>query len=344
MINHDQSFCFGVAGERARRREKPECLNRCLPGESEQLHGPTGRLSARSTIINERIHTIMRLANVDGRAVLLTANDSGIDVAQASAGKFGPDPAAVYEDWAAFRAWVEHAPAGPTTSFDRAQLRSPSPTPRQIVAIGLNYAEHAAESDFEAPEGLPPTFTKFVSSLTGPDAEVTIPPGGSVDWEVELVVIMGRTAARVPEGRAWEYVAGVTIGQDISERVSQLAGPAPQFSIGKSFAKFAPVGPWLVTPDEVPNRDDLALGCAIDGETMQDGRTRDLIVPVARLIAELSRTITLQPGDIIFTGTPAGVGVGRAPQRFLQPGEELISWIEGIGEMRQTFVGSVEEV
>lgn len=282
----------------------------------------------------------MRIANVDGRAFLLTADDRGLDVAEASDGKFGPDPISIYEDWDSFRAWADEAPEGIEKSFSRGQLRSPSPAPRQIVAIGLNYGAHAAESGFEAPDQLPPTFTKFVSSLTGPDAEVVIPLGGNVDWEVELVVVIGRTVVAVAEHDVWGFVAGLTVGQDISERVSQLAGPAPQFSMGKSFPKFAPVGPWLITPDALEDKDDLALGCAVDGETMQDGRTRDLIFPVARLVAELSRTITLYPGDIIFTGTPAGVGVGRDPKRFLQPGEELVSWIEGIGEMRQTFVAA----
>lgn len=281
----------------------------------------------------------MRIANVDGRAVLLTTDTSGVDVATASAGKFGPLLPSVYENWDSFRTWADdHAHLAPDVHFERHQLASPSPTPRQIVAIGLNYSAHAAESGFDAPTGLPPTFTKFVSSLTGPDCEVVLPPGGNTDWEVELVVIIGRAASNVAADDAWDHVAGLAIGQDISERVSQLAGPAPQFSLGKSFPNFAPVGPWLVTPDSVPDKDDLALGCAVDGETVQDGRTRDLIVPVSRLIAELSRTLTLYPGDLVFTGTPAGVGVGRTPQRFLQSGETLVSWIEGIGEIHQTFV------
>ena len=281
----------------------------------------------------------MRIANVDGRAVLLTTDSSGIDVAVASAGKLGPQLPSVYEDWESFRAWAEGQTDVPAdVHFDRDQLHSPSPAPRQIVAIGLNYSAHAAESGFEAPTGLPPIFTKFVSSLAGPDCEVVLPPGGHTDWEVELVAVIGRTAKDVAEADAWDHVAGLAVGQDISERLSQLAGPAPQFSLGKSFPRFAPVGPWLVSPDSVPDRDDLALGCAVGSETVQDGRTKDLIVPVARLVAELSRTLTLFPGDILFTGTPSGVGVGRTPQRFLQPGETLVSWIEGIGEMHQTFV------
>jgi 2-keto-4-pentenoate hydratase/2-oxohepta-3-ene-1,7-dioic acid hydratase in catechol pathway len=280
----------------------------------------------------------MRLANVDGRAVLLTADDRGIDVAAASDGKFGPELPSLYGDWDGFRVWAESTgDRADDVRFGRAQLGSPSPAPRQVVAIGLNYRAHAAESGFDAPGDLPPTFTKFVSSLSGPDTEVVLPAGGHTDWEVELVVVIGRTAHRTPVERAWDHVAGLTVGQDLSERISQLAGPAPQFSLGKSFPGFAPVGPWLVTPDEVPDRDDLALGCAIDGETVQDGRTKDLIFPVAALVSKLSAALTLYPGDLIFTGTPAGVGVGREPQRFLQPGETLRSWVEGIGELRQTF-------
>ncbi|MCG3751861.1 fumarylacetoacetate hydrolase family protein [Amycolatopsis sp. Poz14] len=283
----------------------------------------------------------MKLANVDGRAVLLTAEDKGIDVAKASGGLFGLG--SLYRNWTEFQAWAEKVTAEPDVVFARTQLGPPSPEPRQIVAIGLNYDAHAAESGFASPDGLPPVFTKFVSALTGPDAEVVLPPGGNVDWEVELVAVVGQTAHRVAESEAWEHIAGVTIGQDLSERVSQLAGPAPQFSLGKSFPDFAPVGPWLVTPDELADRDDLALGCAVDGETVQDGRTRELIFPVARLISALSQTITLYPGDLVFTGTPSGVGVGRTPQRFLRAGEELVSWIEGLGEMRQTFVAALED-
>ena len=281
----------------------------------------------------------MRLANVDGRAVLVTADNEGIDVALASEGKFGPDLGPVYEEWSGFSAWAEALPeSAEVMSFARSQLGSPSPTPRQIVAIGLNYRAHAAESGFAVPDSLPPTFTKFVSALAGPDVTVTLPSGGHTDWEVELVLVIGQVAKNVDAIDAWDYVAGVCVGQDISERISQLRGPAPQFSLGKSFPNFAPVGPWLVTPDALPNRDDLALRSEIDGQVMQSGRTRDLIFPVSELVSRLSETITLYPGDLIFTGTPEGVGLGREPQRWLQPGETLVSSVEGIGEIRQLFV------
>ncbi|MFJ8816206.1 MULTISPECIES: fumarylacetoacetate hydrolase family protein [Amycolatopsis] len=284
----------------------------------------------------------MRLANVDGRAVLLTADDRGVDVESASGGKFGPGLPAIYEDWKGFRSWAESADTTGATAFSRTQLGSPSPAPRQIVAVGLNYREHAAESGFAVPDRLPPVFTKFDSSLSGPDTRVVLPPGGNTDWEVELVVVIGARAAGIDAAEAWDYVAGLAVGQDLSERISQLAGPAPQFSLGKSFPGFAPVGPWLVTPDSVPDKDDLELGCALDGEVVQQGRTRDLIFPVAELLSKLSETIVLYPGDLIFTGTPAGVGQGRQPRRFIKPGETLRSWIEGIGELNQTFTESQE--
>lgn len=286
----------------------------------------------------------MRLANVDGRAVLLTSDTEGFDVEAASAGKFGPSLPAVYEDWDGFISWAEQQSGDEgVVGFSRSQLGNPSPSPRQVIAVGLNYSEHAAESGFSVPDRLPPTFTKFVSSLTGPDCTVVLPPGGNTDWEVELVVVIGRAAANIEESEAWGYVAGLAVGQDISERVSQLAGPAPQFSLGKSFPKFAPVGPWLVTPDAVPDKNDLALGCAIDGDIVQQGRTGDLLFPVPSLISKLSSTITLYPGDLIFTGTPAGVGLGRTPPRFLKAGEKLDSWIEGIGELHQVFADPDEE-
>jgi 2,4-didehydro-3-deoxy-L-rhamnonate hydrolase len=133
-------------------------------------------------------------------------------------------------------------------------------------------------------------------------------------------------------------VAGLTVGQDLSERITQTSGPSPQFSLGKSLPGFGPTGPWLVTPDEFDNPDDLELGCTIDGEQMQKGRTRDLVFSVPALISRLSHKLPLLPGDLLFTGTPAGVGLGRTPPRYLAPGEELVSYVRGIGELRQRFV------
>ena len=160
--------------------------------------------------------------------------------------------------------------------------------------------------------------------------------GDSVDWEVELVVVIGRTADAVAEQDAWGYVAGLTVGQFISDRHLQLAAGG-QFSLGQSWRGFGPMGPWVVTPDELDNRDDLALGCSVNGEEMQAARTSDLVFNIAQLIAELSKVLPLWPGDVIFTGTPPGVGIVRKPPRFLQAGDPLETWVEGIGTIRNVI-------
>jgi 2-keto-4-pentenoate hydratase/2-oxohepta-3-ene-1,7-dioic acid hydratase in catechol pathway len=279
----------------------------------------------------------VRLANHRERAVIVLSDTQGADVETASAGAFGPGLSEVYSDWGEFTAWAAAAQLTADVEFDRASLGSPSPEPRQVFAIGLNYGDHAAETGFEKPDRLPPVFSKFVTSISGPQSVVHLPPGGSTDWEVELVAVISKRASNVAAVDAWDHVAGLSVGQDLSERESQMAGPAPQFGLAKSFAGFSPIGPWLVTPDEFSDPDDLELGCSIDGETMQLGRTRDLLFPVSELVERLSRVVTLLPGDVIFTGTPAGVGMGRKPPRYLKPKEVLVSWIEGIGQLEQTF-------
>ncbi|QYG92476.1 fumarylacetoacetate hydrolase family protein [Iamia sp. SCSIO 61187] len=275
----------------------------------------------------------MKIAQHDGRLVLVL--DGGVaDVATASDGRFGPDPTAAYDDWDAFASWAAGV-TDPTGPLDEARLQNPVPRPRQVFAIGLNYRSHAEESGMTIPD-VPATFTKFPAALGGPFDDIEI-VGGSVDWEVELVAVIGRAADRVGEADAWDHVAGLTVGQDISDRALQFAA-GMQFSLGKSRRGYGPMGPWLVTPDEVPDRDDLGLGCSVDGETVQDGRTNDLVFSVPQLVAELSSVLPLLPGDVIFTGTPAGVGMARQPPRSLQPGQVLESWIEGIGTIRSRCV------
>ncbi len=288
----------------------------------------------------------MRIANHDNRAVLVIGDDGAeraIDIATASGGRFGPGLSAVYDQWDELCSWAigyDSYDGASASSFpvDRALLGPPSPRPRQMFALAFNFHDHATESGFEPPTALPPVFTKFASSFAGPDTTVVIPEGGNVDWEVELVAVMGREATSISEQEAWDHVAGLTVGQDISERITQLRGPTPQFGLGKSYPGFSPQGPWLVTPNELTNPDDLELGCAIDGEEMQKGRTSALSFSVPRLVAALSANVTLYPGDVVFTGTPSGTGFGLKPQRFLRPGEQLHSWITGIGELHQTFV------
>ncbi|MCF2533251.1 fumarylacetoacetate hydrolase family protein [Yinghuangia soli] len=279
----------------------------------------------------------MRIANVAGRATLLDTDGGGLDVAKASGGRLPSDPQALFEHWDALRDWAaQTGGSGGDFAVDATQLGAPAPTPRQVFAIGLNYAEHAAESRIARPD-TPPVFTKFPTSITGPRAQVVL-PSAHVDWEVELVVAIGRTAVGVAESAAWDHVAGLTVGQDLSERMVQLSGPVPQFSLGKSYPGFAPLGPALVAPDEFADPDDLELGCRIGDEVLQQGRTRDMIFGVAELIARLSAVCPLLPGDIIFTGTPSGVGMARDPQRYLQPGTTLVSHVVGIGELRNTMV------
>jgi 2-keto-4-pentenoate hydratase/2-oxohepta-3-ene-1,7-dioic acid hydratase in catechol pathway len=291
----------------------------------------------------------MKLANLDGRATLLRLAAGAIDVAKASDGRFGPDIQSIYDEWPAFRefaaglesdadsgtaaeAVAREAALGPIAEE---RLGCPVPHPRQVFAIGLNYRSHAEESGMDIPS-IPATFTKFPTCLTGPYDEVPL-SGPTVDWEVELVAVVGRRAVRVDEADGWSYIAGLAVGQDVSDRVVQFAAGS-QFSLGKSFPGYGPIGPWLVTPDELDDPDDLALGCAIDGETLQEARTSDLIFNVPRLVAELSAVVTLLPGDVIFTGTPAGIGATRQPPRFLQPGETVESWVAGIGTIRNRFV------
>jgi 2,4-didehydro-3-deoxy-L-rhamnonate hydrolase len=275
----------------------------------------------------------MKLANLDRRLVLVLP-DGVVDVATASDGRFGPDPMTAYGDWAAFADWAATA-TDSTGPLDEAALGCPVPRPRQVFAIGLNYRSHAEESGMAVPE-VPATFTKFPASLGGPFDDIEV-HGTSVDWEVELVVVIGPEADRVAEADAWGHVAGLTVGQDISDRQLQFAA-GMQFSLGKSRRGYGPMGPWLVTPDEVPDPDDLALGCSVDGETVQDARTSDLIFGVPQLIAELSAVLPLLPGDVIFTGTPAGVGMARKPPRALEAGQVLETWIEGIGTIRNRCV------
>jgi 2,4-didehydro-3-deoxy-L-rhamnonate hydrolase len=276
----------------------------------------------------------MRVANADGRAVLVV--DGGIvDIARASGGALPTDAQLLFERWDDVRALADRV-QGPEKPFELSAVQAPVPRPRQVFAIGMNYAAHAAEAGVEAPE-FPPTFTKFPTCLTGPDATVAL-PSAFVDWEVELVAVIGSAAYEVEVGKGWSHVAGLTVGQDLSERIVQTRPPAPQFSLGKSFPGFGPTGPWVITPDELDDPDDLALGCTVNGEEVQKSRTSDLIFGVDALVHLLSSITPLLPGDLIFTGTPSGVGGTRTPPRFLAPGDELVSTIEGLGTIHTHLV------
>jgi len=272
----------------------------------------------------------MRIANAGGRAHVLVG-DRGVDVATASAGRFGHDPMEIFARWDEFRAWMAATDLVGGEIIDTGILGAPSPRPRQVFAVASNYNGRASILDV-SPD-LPVVFTKFPGSIVGPNAPLPL-PSATVDWEVELVVVIGRPARHVSGAEAWNVVAGVTVGQDFSERTLQLGGAAKQFSLGKSFPNFGPTGPVLVTPDELTDPDNIRLECLVNGESMQDARTASMIFPVAELIARLSAVCELFPGDLIFTGTPGGMGMSMTPQRYLAVGDEVLSRIEGVGEFR----------
>jgi len=277
----------------------------------------------------------MRVARVNGRLSLL-AGDGAVDVHAASGGRFPADPDAVFDRWDELREWASDRGGQGAQPYSRDQLGAPVLNPKQVFAIGLNYRDHAKESGVSVPSA-PAVFTKFATCLTGPYDTVQL-PSDKVDWEVELVVVIGRRAWQVSEESAWSHVAGLTVGQDLSERAVQLVGPVPQFSLGKSYPGFGPIGPAIVTPDELADPDDLSLICALDEELLQKGRTRDMVFSVSDLIARLSAVCPLLPGDVIFTGTPPGVGMARTPARYLTGDTTLVSAIDGIGELRNPLI------
>lgn len=276
----------------------------------------------------------MKIANVNGR-VALVGGARALDVASASGGRFGPDPQGLFGDWPAFSEWASARSLDDAVPYASSELGPPVPHPGQVFAIGVNYAAHASEAGYP-PDTMPVVFTKFASCISGPETTVVL-PSLTVDWEVELVVVIGTPARRASREQAWGHVAGLMVGQDLSERTLQMQGSRPQFSLAKSFAGFGPTGPYLTTPDELDDPSDLGISCSVSGETMQDARTSAMVYDVPELIHRLSRVCALQPGDLIFSGTPAGVGNARVPKRFLGPQDVLVSRIEGLGQLTTRF-------
>ncbi|MEG9433516.1 fumarylacetoacetate hydrolase family protein [Terriglobus sp. ADX1] len=204
----------------------------------------------------------------------------------------------------------------------------------KFLCIGLNYADHAAESGMEVPKE-PVLFMKATSSICGPDDGIVIPKDSEkTDWEVELGVVIGREARYVSEADALDYVAGYCVINDLSERAFQLEGTG-QWVKGKSADTFGPIGPWLVTKDEVPDPQNLKMWLEVDGHRYQNGSTKTMVYGVAHLVSYLSRFMSLQPGDIISTGTPPGVGLGQKPPVYLKPGQVVTLGIEGLGTQTQ---------
>lgn len=281
----------------------------------------------------------IQLANLAGRATLLRGGRC-VDVARHSNGRFPAEPTEALRHWDALAAWGAGLADG---AFDQAyadeQLGPPVPRPAKVFAVGLNYREHAREANLPLP-GQPMIFTKFPNCLCGPRADVVL-TSAHVDWEVELVAVIGRGGRGIPASKALEHVAGYAVGQDISDRRLQFSDAPPQFSMGKSADTFGPLGPAVVSLDAFRDPNDLELGCSIGDEQVQRSRTSDMVFGVPEVIEFLSRYCTLEPGDLIFTGTPAGVGSARDPRRYLKSGEVISSTIEGIGTLVNRCVGEV---
>lgn len=277
----------------------------------------------------------IRMAVRGGRAQLVV-DDRLVDIERGSGGSLPADPMEALARWDEVRQWGDGVGGADGESYELADLGVCVPRPRKVFGIALNYRLHAEETGAQLPPS-PAVFTKFPSCLSAPTADVVL-PSEFVDWEVELVVVIGRGGYRIEEGRAADHIAGYCVGQDYSERRVQNAGGRPQFSLGKSYDTFGPIGPAVVSLDAFEDPNDLGLTCTINGETKQDGRTNDLIFAVPELISRLSDVCTLEPGDLIFTGTPSGVGQARKPPEFLRPGDVVESTVEGIGSLRNTAV------
>jgi 2,4-diketo-3-deoxy-L-fuconate hydrolase len=207
----------------------------------------------------------------------------------------------------------------------------------KFIAIGLNYKDHADEAGMPIPKE-PIVFTKAISSIQGPDDDVMLPKGAvKGDWEIELGVVIGKTARYVTQKAALDHVAGYCLSNDVSERAFQLERGG-QWDKGKGCDTFGPLGPWLVTKDEIPNPQKLAMWLDVNGQRMQTGNTKTMIFSVAKIVSHLSEYMTLMPGDVIITGTPPGVGLGMKPQRFLKAGDVMTLGIEGLGTQTQRVI------
>jgi 2-keto-4-pentenoate hydratase/2-oxohepta-3-ene-1,7-dioic acid hydratase in catechol pathway len=240
------------------------------------------------------------------------------------------------------RAWSALRSGPVTYEPARTRLLPPVPDPRKIICIGLNYRDHAAESGVPVPPE-PVLFSKYPTTLIGHLDRIVLPRvSHEVDYEAELVVVIGQGGKHISREKAGEHIGGYTIGHDVSARDWQLNKPAKQWMAGKTFDTFAPTGPELVTPDEVPDPHNLGIRLRLNGQTMQDSSTSQLIFGVEELIAYLSQIVTLEPGDLIFTGTPPGVGMARKPPVWLKPGDVVEVEIDGLGILRNTVIAENE--
>ncbi len=252
-------------------------------------------------------------------------------------GKIGSDIPARADKFISYLQSDAAAVRGPSVLLNQVQLKAPLQNPHKIICVGRNYAEHAAEMGSEVKE-IPVIFNKFTDAIADPGASIALPSiSNAVDYEAELVVVMGREGRQIPEERALEHIFGFCCGNDISARDWQKGRPGGQWLLGKSFDDFAPLGPWIVTRDQVDHR-ALDITLHLNGKEMQAANTSQLIFDVPYLIAHLSKFCTLKPGDLLFTGTPAGVGAGRVPPVYLKSGDITSVEITGLGTLTNSFV------
>jgi 2,4-diketo-3-deoxy-L-fuconate hydrolase len=283
----------------------------------------------------------MRIANLAGRATIVT-DDGLIDIATASNGAFSASVDKCIRQLDTLRTWFQSAHPAVTSDTKPAELYGDPrlgpvvTSPPQIFAVGLNYRHHATEMNMTLPSE-PMVFTKFLSSLCGPNDELPV-RGETTDFEAELVIVIGTKARDLSEDQALGVVAGYCVGQDFSERTLQRRGATPQYSLAKSYRNFTPVGPWLTTADEVGNPNELNISCSVNDVQYQNSTTSDMIFRVAEIVSYLSTIVELRPGDLVFTGSPHGVGQGQTPPRFLKPGDRVVTSIERLGQIENAAV------
>ena len=273
-----------------------------------------------------------RLANLDGRAVLIDG-ENWHDLAAASNGSFSGDPMEAVHRHAELHT-IQLDNRSPEGAVASAVFGPPVPCPRSVFAIGLNYAEHAGEANMDLPES-PLVFTKFPSCLAGATDNVEL-NSDFADYEAELVVVIGTAGRSISPNNAWNHVMGLTVGQDISDRALQFAAKPPHFDLGKSRDTYGPCGPAVVSTDLIADPSNLRITCDINGERRQSGNTGQLIFDVATLISYLSEILTLEVGDLIFTGTPEGIGASNGD--FLTAGDVIETSIEGLGKLRNVCI------
>mgnify|MGYP001307081202 FL=1 len=271
-----------------------------------------------------------KLANIEGRAALVDG-ENYYDLETISNGKFNNDTSNALTNLVGLSELSEDlSKSEPTGLLHDVKIDAPISAPKNCYAVGLNYRNHAEEAGMDIPS-VPMVFTKHTTCLVGPNSTIEM-RSDHVDYEAELVVVIGQPGKDILKDNAWNHVAGLCVGQDISDRTVQFSSKPPQFNLGKSFDTFGPMGPYLVSPDSLQNKESLQIECKVNQEVRQKDNTNDLIFDIPSIISYLSEIVTLNTGDVIFTGTPGGVGVMEG--KFLKDGDVLRTSIEGLGTLK----------